>query len=176
MRALLGGVIGAIVFASALWALAGVTTPANAGGPYQIYIYNSAEQPAVDLYAISVGERAAAAQVENCTGRLVDNPHEIVADLRTRSSNHDHISVVWVEGQGSSFNLGRCGEDADEGDKDEDEDSENAHEQVDSLVLVRDASAAQARQLIREIHGLPEQDRAAMIDALGLDRRAPARR
>ena len=174
MRALLGGVIGAIVFAGALWALAGVTTPANAGGPYQIYIYNSVEHPTVDLYAISVGDRATAAEVENCVGRLAENPHQIVADLSARSHSDEHFSVVLVEGEGSSLSLGRCGEDAD--DEEEDDDPENYSEPRDSLVLVRNASAAQARRLIREIHGLSAEDREAMIDAIGLDRRAPVRR
>jgi hypothetical protein len=167
MRALIGGVIGAIVFAGAVWAIAGATTPANAGGPYQIYIFDNAEEQSI--YALAVGDRAAAAMVEDCAGRLMDDAYTVVAGLRARSRNeHDGLSVVWVEGEGSRVNLGRCGQ------HEEDEDSER--DDWDSLVVVRGASAAQARHLIREIHGLSREDRNAMIDALGLNRPARARR
>jgi len=167
MRALIGGVIGAIVFASAVWALTGVTSPANAGGPYQIYIFDNAEEQSI--YAFAVGDRAAAAMVENCQGRVMDNARDIVADLRTRSRNErDGLSVVWVEGEGARIHLGHCGQ------HEEDEDPER--DDWDSLVVVRGASAAQARHLIREIHGLAREDREAMTTALGLDRAARARR
>jgi hypothetical protein len=162
MRTLVGALIGALVFGGALWALAGATTPARGGGPYQIYIFDSAARPSVHVYAFSAGERAAAAEVENCVGRLVDNAQQVVAELRERAHNEDdHFSVIWVEGRGSSTHLGGCSED---------DDAEGAEgEPSDSLVVVRNASAAQARGLIREIHGLSASDRNAMTAALGLD-------
>lgn len=175
MRALIGGFIGAIVFASAAWALAGITTPANAGGPYQIYILDDADQPEVHVYALSVGDRATAARVENCDGSLLDNPREVVADLRRRSRNEDRdLNVIWVEGEGSRTDLGPCpgGDDEDE---DEDPESER-HRPRDSIIVLRDANAAQARRLINQIHGLSREERVAMIEALGLDRRTAARR
>lgn len=171
MRALIGGVIGAIVFASAAWALAGVTSTANAGGPYQIYILDSAERTSEHVYAFAVGERATAAQVENCEGRLLDNAHQIVADLRARSRNeNDEFNVIWIEGRGSRTHLGDCP------DRDDDHDPKSEGDRRDSLIVLRDASAAQTRHLINEIHGLSRDERGAMIDALGLDRPARVRR
>jgi hypothetical protein len=91
---------------------------------------------------------------------------------RARLLNHDdRFSVVWVEGRGSSTHVGGC----DPHDLEEEVDPESEGEPTDSLVVVRDASASQVRQLIQELHGLPREDREAMIDALGLDRRARAR-
>jgi hypothetical protein len=180
MRALVGGVIGAAALAGAVWMTAAdATTRGYPGGPYQVYIYNSANQPQVDLYAFSVGQRAAAAEVENCMGRLVSDPHRVVADLRARlRDDHEHFSVVWIEGAGSDTHIGGCGASDDpeaEAEKDDDE-SEADHQRSESLVVLRDASAAQVRHLIQEIHGLSTQDRTAMTNALGLDQPARARR
>ena len=64
------------------------------------------------------------------------------------------------------MNLGRC-------DVVEDEDKEREHR--DLLVVVRDASARQARHLIREMP-LSAAEQEVMIGALGLNGRARARR
>jgi hypothetical protein len=182
MRALVGGVIGAAALAGAVWMTAAdATTRGYPGGPYQVYIYANDDRPEVDLYAFSVGQRAAAAEVENCMGRLVSDPHRIVADLRARLRNDDeHFSVVWIEGEGSDTHIGGCGASDDpeaeaEAEKGDDE-SEVDHQRSESLVVLRDVSAAQVRHLVHEIHGLSAQDRAAMTNALGLDQPARARR
>ena len=179
MRALVGGVIGAAALAGAVWMTAAdATTRGYPGGPYQVYIYNSAGQPQVNLYAFAVGQRAAAAEIENCAGRLVSDPHRIVADLRERARNDDkNFSVVSIDGEGSDTHIGGCGASDDpELVADEGDDSEAGDERSDSLVVLRDASAAQVRHLIHEIHGLSAQDRTTMTSALGLDQRARARR
>jgi hypothetical protein len=172
MRALIGAMIGLTALAGAVYmAAADATTRGYPGGPYQVYIFNSADRPAVDLYAFSVGQRATVARVEDCIARLADDPHRIVADLRERSRNEDHrLSVVWIEGEGSDTHIGGC--DA----SDRDADPEIEHDPVDSMVVLRDTSAAQVRHLIGEIHGLSAQDRTAMTEALGLNRPARARR
>jgi hypothetical protein len=173
MRALIGGVIGAVVFAGAAWALADVTDTTGSGGPYQIYIYDDADQPTVHLYAFAVGERATAARVENCDGIVLDNAHDIVADLRRRARSEDRdFNVITVDGEGSSTHLGRCSS----RDHDEDDDPESEGDRSDSLIVLRGASASQARHLINEIHGLSREERAAMTDALGLNRPARGRR
>jgi hypothetical protein len=152
MRALVGGVIGAAALAGAVWMTAAdATTRGYPGGPYQVYIYAN------------------------------DDPHRIVADLRARLRNDDeHFSVVWIEGEGSDTHIGGCGASDDpeaeaEAEKGDDE-SEVDHQRSESLVVLRDVSAAQVRHLVHEIHGLSAQDRAAMTNALGLDQPARARR
>ncbi len=170
MRALVGGAIGIAALTGTVWiAVASATPRPNPGGPYQIYILDRAERPTHHVYAFSVGQRAAAAGVENCVGRRVEDAQQMVADLRERMAEEDEtFNVVWVVGEGSRVELGVCGA------VDEDDDPE--HQRSDSLVVVRDASARQVRRLIQEIHGLPADDRNAMIDALGLNRPTPARR
>ena len=167
MRAFIGGMIASALAAGAVWfAVAGATLAGYAGGPYRIYIFDSREGHSI--YAVAVGERAAAARAEGCVGRLLDDPRRIVADLRARAATEDEevSNVVWVSGEGSSVNLGRC-------DVVEDEDKEREHR--DSLVVVRDASARQARHLIREMP-LSAAEQEVMIGALGLNGPARARR
>lgn len=167
MRFLIGGLVALSALGGAVWfAVANATPSGYPGGPYQIYIFdNTAEQ---SIYAVAVGQRATGALVENCVGRLMDDRHGTVSDLRDRVAREDEsLNLVWVSGEGSSVDLGTCEQHVD---------ARKQHGDTDSLVIVRDASAAQVRDIIHEIHALPAADRQAMIDALGLDRRTRARR
>ncbi len=169
MRKLIAGALGAIALSSAAWIVAASATT-NPGGPYQIYIFDSLDGHSI--YAVGVGQRAAAARVDGCEGHLLDNAPHIVSDLRARAAredDEDHFNVVWVEGRGSHVNLGPCG--PDEADEEDDPESEPQ----DTLVVVSDASARQARHLINEIEALPAADRAAMIEAVGLNERRARR-
>jgi hypothetical protein len=58
-------------------------------------------------------------------------------------------------------NLGGCNE------VDEDDPESERH---DTLIIIEDASASQTRRVVNEIDGLSREDRAAMIEALGLGR------
>ena len=70
MRVFIGGMIASALAAGAVWfAVAGATLAGYAGGPYQIYIFDSREGHSI--YAVAVGERAAAARAEGwCPGCL----------------------------------------------------------------------------------------------------------
>lgn len=133
----------------------------NRGGPYQIYIFD--DRDGRSTYALSVAKTSAAATVENCVGRLADDPDSVVAQLRKRATEKGgDLNLVTVDGKGSGVHLGDCADKHESGDEKDDDRS-------DSLVLVRNASARQALNLIREMPLTPaEQDK--MIAALGLDR------
>lgn len=153
MRAL---ILGLIALAGA--AGIAVALPRSAG---HAYILDTVEGHSV--YAFVVGDRAAAARVDGCTGQLLSSPHQIVADLRARASREDteeRFNVVTVEGGGVHF--GPCGA------RDADEDAED--DPQDTLVVIEDISARQTRRLINELQALSAADRAAMLETLELSR------
>ena len=170
MRVLVGGMVA---LAAALGSASVFTAgPADGypGGPYQIYIFDGSNNRQ-STYGIAVGDRTTAAIVEDCAGRLADDPNRIVASLRERTSHEgDDLGVVWVVGNGSRASLGTCGDD-----EDDYVDPEDKGRDRDSIVVISDASAAQVRQIIREIP-VTAAELQAMIEALGLNRREPARR
>ncbi len=153
MRALIA-FITAAAFAGAVLVVA-TSGAAYPSGSYQIYIFDGSDEQSI--YAIASGERAAGARVANCVGRLLDDPKGTVAQLRERAAHEDEtLGLVWIDGEGSKVQLGRCEKKAAEREKD-------PH---DSLVIVRDAGSRQVLSIIREIPGLAAEERDAMIDAL----------
>lgn len=151
LKATAATLAGAAAVSGALW----FANAAYPGGPYQIYIFDSGDRQST--YAIEEGARAAGALVENCVGRLLDDPAAVVARLRERAAARDEaLSLIHVSGEGSRVQLGRC------------EDKTREKDGWDSLVIVRDAGARQTRRLIREIPGLAAADREKMEQALGL--------
>jgi hypothetical protein len=165
MRILVGGLIAIALGVGAVAVTVAGATQLDRGGPYQVYIFDSHERHSI--YAIAMGERAAAARVENCVGRLIEDPYATVSQLRARArEDHEDLNLVWVSGEGSNVNLGPCHE----------QDAEAEREDhSDSLVIVRDANARQVRSIIGEI-SLSADQRDEMIASLGLDRPRRGRR
>ncbi len=166
MRTLVIGLALATIAGLAWVTLASARVSAYASGPYQFYIYDNRDRQ--NIFAVSVGGRATAAIVEHCVGRLMDDAHDTITQLRGRLARHDQsLNLVTVYGDNSRVELGGC--EAERGDE----------EPSDSLVFVRNASARQVRDLLNDLHaghGLAAADRDAMLAALGLDRSPRVRR
>jgi beta-lactamase regulating signal transducer with metallopeptidase domain len=155
-RGLLTGFTVLAAGAAAAFTLA-LTEPAAAAGKFRIYIFNPADDRS-STYAASDGQRATAAIVEQCVGRLLPNAVALVDEMEARleTDDKDKLSVVWVVGPGSETEFGPCHKN-----------DERASDH-DSLVLITDASERQARKFIREIHGLSGGDREQMAAELGI--------
>jgi hypothetical protein len=142
-----------------------LSAPAAAGAnSFRIYIFAAAGE-AASIFAISNGERATAAEVEQCVGRLLPNADAIVDELESRIHNgrDDELNPVWIVGPGSRTELGSCREkESDDEDSDEEPDE-------DSLVMITDASEKQTRRLIRQIDALSGSERQEMALQLGLE-------
>jgi beta-lactamase regulating signal transducer with metallopeptidase domain len=158
-RGLMSGFTVLAIGAAAAFTLV-LTEPAAAAGQFRIYIFNPADDRS-STYAVSDGQRATAALVEQCAGRLLPNAAAFVDEMEARleKEDKDDLSVVWVVGPGSETEFGPCHK------KDE---RASDH---DSLVLITDASERQARKFIREIHGLSGADREEMAAELGIELR-----
>ena len=147
-----------VLLAGAAAALAlALSAPAAAGSSqYRLYIFNAVD--GATTYALSDGQRAAAALVEQCVGRLLPNAAAFVDALEARmqSDKDDELDPVWIVGRGSSIELGSCREK-----ESRDEETED-HSDEDSLVLVTDASEKQARKFIRQIDALSRAQRRQM--------------
>ena len=163
MRVLVSGIVGVVALVGvALWMTADASTR---GGPYNIYIFDRADPPDSHIYAFSVGQRSAAAQVEACDGQLIEDADSVVADFRARSRRETRaFNVIVVDGAGSTVRFGNCADP-------EDEEHDPGSEQHDTLVVVRGASEAQTRRLINEMDALSADERASMLSALGLSLR-----
>lgn len=148
--------------------------PATAGlHAFRIYIFDAANGTS-SIYALSDGERAAAAIVENCEGRLLADVAEFVDDLESRIHNggEDELNPVWITGPGSRVEIGPCGaQEPDETDESDDADAADDADDKDSLVMITNVSKKQARDFIRQIDALSASERAEMAAQLGLERR-----
>jgi beta-lactamase regulating signal transducer with metallopeptidase domain len=155
----------ALASGAASAALLALSAPAAAGtNPFRIYIYAAAGE-AASIYALSDGERAAAAAVEGCDGRLLPDAAAFIDELEGRIHNgrENELNPVWIVGPGSRTELGSCRqEEPHEADSEEESDE-------DSLVMIVDASERQARRFIRQIDALSRSERREMAAQLSLD-------
>lgn len=144
---------------------------------YDLYIFERAEGGEV-TYALSSGERATAAAVTGCDGRILHDASAVVAHIDTLArqdgdEDSDGLSVVTIA-PGGVIHLGSCADphdEADEPDRDPDdpEDKVQAPETPhDSIVWMQRMSASQTRRIINELDALTVAERTQMLGEIGL--------
>ncbi|WP_395644615.1 hypothetical protein [Terricaulis sp.] len=146
---------------------------------YDFYIFERADGGET-TYAVSSGERATAAAVTGCSGRILHDAPAVVAQIATRvlqdrDEDSDGLSVVTIA-PGGGIHLGSCADprdDEEEPDRDPDDPEDKADAPAtphDSIVWLQSMSGAQTRRLINEIDALSREDRAQMLSEAGLAR------
>lgn len=144
---------------------------------YDFYIFERAGGGET-TYALSSGERATAAAVTGCDGRILHDASAVVAHIDTLvrqdgDADSDGLSVVTIA-PGGVIHLGSCADPHDEEeepdyDSDDPEDKAESPEQPhDSIVWMQRMSAGQTRRIINELDALSAEDRTQMLSEIGL--------
>lgn len=166
-----------IVVAVALYLAAGAAWAQPRIFPrYDFYIFERAEGGET-TYAVSSGERATAAAVTGCDGRILHDASAVVAHIAARAREDDEgndLSVVTLA-PGGTIHLGSCArrDEEEEPEYDSDDPEDKGHEEDrphDSIVWMQSMSASQTRRVISEMDALTREERAQMLTEIGLQR------